>query len=78
MVVAIFDSGLGGLPVYEAIKSHLPDLGLVYLGIIKMYLTACGMPMTSFIVQRMGFKFYLINQVVIWLFWLATRPLQSH
>jgi glutamate racemase len=32
MVVGIFDSGIGGLTVYDAIKSHLPDLGLVYFG----------------------------------------------
>ena len=32
MVVRFFDSGIGGLTVYDAIKSHLPDLGLVYLG----------------------------------------------
>ena len=32
MFVGIFDSGIGGQTVYEAIKSHLPDLGLVCLG----------------------------------------------
>ncbi|SEM47207.1 glutamate racemase [Loktanella fryxellensis] len=32
MAVGIFDSGLGGLTVYEAIHKRLPDLPLVYLG----------------------------------------------
>ena len=32
MFVGIFDSGIGGQTVYEAVKSHLPDLGLVYFG----------------------------------------------
>ena len=32
MFVGIFDSGIGGQTVYEAIKSHLPGLGLVYFG----------------------------------------------
>lgn len=32
MAVGVFDSGLGGLTVYEAISRKLPDLALVYYG----------------------------------------------
>ncbi|UTH45561.1 glutamate racemase [Loktanella salsilacus] len=32
MAVGIFDSGLGGLTVYDAVAKRLPDLPLVYLG----------------------------------------------
>lgn len=32
MAVGIFDSGLGGLTVLDAVQKHLPDLPLVYLG----------------------------------------------
>ncbi len=32
MAVGIFDSGLGGLTVYDAIARRLPDLPVVYLG----------------------------------------------
>jgi glutamate racemase len=32
MAVGIFDSGLGGLTVHEAIRARLPDLPLVYFG----------------------------------------------
>ena len=32
MAVGIFDSGLGGLTVHQAIAAHMPDLPLVYLG----------------------------------------------
>lgn len=32
MAVGIFDSGLGGLTVHQAIAARLPDLPLVYLG----------------------------------------------
>ncbi|MFD1795710.1 glutamate racemase [Paracoccus aurantiacus] len=32
MAVGIFDSGLGGLTVYKAIRDRLPDLPLVYFG----------------------------------------------
>ena len=32
MAVGIFDSGLGGLTVLDAVQSKLPDLPLVYLG----------------------------------------------
>lgn len=32
MPVGIFDSGLGGLTVFNAIQSRMPDLPLVYLG----------------------------------------------
>lgn len=32
MAVGVFDSGLGGLTVHQAIAAHLPDLPLVYLG----------------------------------------------
>ena len=32
MAVGIFDSGLGGLTVWDAIQQRLPDLPLVYLG----------------------------------------------
>lgn len=32
MAVGIFDSGLGGLTVYDAVNKRLPDLPLVYFG----------------------------------------------
>ena len=32
MAVGVFDSGLGGLTVYKAIRERLPDLPLVYFG----------------------------------------------
>ncbi|MEZ5724608.1 MAG: glutamate racemase [Paracoccaceae bacterium] len=32
MAVGVFDSGLGGLTVYKAIRNRLPDLPLVYFG----------------------------------------------
>ncbi len=32
MAVGIFDSGLGGLTVWDAVRTRLPDLPLVYLG----------------------------------------------
>jgi glutamate racemase len=32
MAVGIFDSGLGGLTILDAVRSRLPDLPLVYLG----------------------------------------------
>jgi len=32
MAVGIFDSGLGGLTVLDAVQKHLPDLPLVYMG----------------------------------------------
>ena len=32
MAVGIFDSGLGGLTVHEAVRKRLPDLPLVYFG----------------------------------------------
>lgn len=32
MAVGVFDSGLGGLTVHQAIKERMPDLPLVYLG----------------------------------------------
>ena len=32
MAVGVFDSGLGGLTVHQAIAARLPDLPLVYLG----------------------------------------------
>lgn len=32
MAVGIFDSGLGGLTVYDAVSKRLPDLPLVYFG----------------------------------------------
>lgn len=32
MPVGIFDSGLGGLTVHQAIQSHMPDQALLYLG----------------------------------------------
>lgn len=32
MAVGVFDSGLGGLTVHQAIKERLPELPLVYLG----------------------------------------------
>ncbi|WBU60862.1 glutamate racemase [Paracoccus albus] len=32
MAVGVFDSGLGGLTVYKAIRDRLPDLPLVYFG----------------------------------------------
>ncbi|MFA5582503.1 MAG: glutamate racemase, partial [Paracoccaceae bacterium] len=32
MAVGIFDSGLGGLTVLDAVAKRLPDLPLVYFG----------------------------------------------
>ena len=32
MAIGVFDSGLGGLTVHQAIAARLPDLPLVYLG----------------------------------------------
>ncbi|MDR9393940.1 MAG: glutamate racemase, partial [Roseovarius sp.] len=32
MAVGLFDSGLGGLTVWRAIREQLPDVPLVYLG----------------------------------------------
>jgi len=32
MAIGIFDSGLGGLTVYDAIRKQMPDLDTVYLG----------------------------------------------
>lgn len=32
MAVGIFDSGLGGLTVYDAVNKHLPDVPTVYFG----------------------------------------------
>src|SRR5690554_5893802 len=32
MAVGVFDSGLGGLTVLDAVRSRLPDLPLIYLG----------------------------------------------
>ncbi len=32
MAVGIFDSGLGGLTVYDAVARRLPDVPFVYLG----------------------------------------------
>ena len=32
MAVGVFDSGLGGLTVYEAVAKRLPDLAFVYYG----------------------------------------------
>jgi glutamate racemase len=32
MAVGIFDSGLGGLTVYDAVSKRMPDLPLVYFG----------------------------------------------
>jgi len=32
MAIGIFDSGLGGLTVYDAIRKQMPDLDIVYLG----------------------------------------------
>ena len=32
MAIGIFDSGLGGLTVYDAIRKQMPDLNIVYLG----------------------------------------------
>ena len=32
MAVGIFDSGLGGLTVWDAVRTRLPDLPLVYMG----------------------------------------------
>ena len=32
MALGIFDSGLGGLTVYDAIRKQMPDLDTVYLG----------------------------------------------
>jgi len=32
MAVGIFDSGLGGLTVYDAVHRHMPDLPIVYIG----------------------------------------------
>jgi glutamate racemase len=31
MAVGIFDSGLGGLTVWDAVQAHLPDLDIVYM-----------------------------------------------
>ncbi|MEO0865251.1 MAG: glutamate racemase, partial [Pseudomonadota bacterium] len=32
MAVGIFDSGLGGLTVYQAATERMPDVPIVYLG----------------------------------------------
>ena len=32
MAVGVFDSGLGGLTVLDAVSRHLPDVPFVYLG----------------------------------------------
>ena len=32
MAIGIFDSGLGGLTVFDAVQQHMPDLDIVYLG----------------------------------------------
>ena len=32
MAIGIFDSGLGGLTVFDAIQKHMPDLDIIYLG----------------------------------------------
>jgi len=32
MAVGIFDSGLGGLTVYDAVSRHLPDISVLYFG----------------------------------------------
>ncbi|MGB7268017.1 MAG: glutamate racemase, partial [Albidovulum sp.] len=32
MAVGIFDSGLGGLTVYDAVARRLPDRAIVYFG----------------------------------------------
>ena len=32
MAIGIFDSGLGGMTVFDAVQQHMPDLDIIYLG----------------------------------------------
>ena len=47
MAVGIFDSGLGGLTVLDAVTRRLPDIPFVYFGDnAHTPLPACAIPMT--------------------------------